>query len=83
MSKFKSHVAQKGPYHSDEEAGACRSWCTCGLAETQPFCDGSHFDEGTGLCPLNVTCEKKGEYLWCGCKQTKTPPYCDGSHNKL
>ena len=69
------------------------AWCTCGLSEKQPFCDGTHKrieptinEAGESILPfksLVVEFEKEEEVWFCQCKQTKTPPYCDGSHNKL
>ncbi len=74
-------VAQKGPYPVEIEAGKKYYWCTCGLSQTQPFCDGTH--KGTGLKSLCFE-EGQGETVYlCGCKHTKTPPFCDGSHSCL
>jgi CDGSH-type Zn-finger protein len=80
---FEPKVAQKSPYVQDEEAGAKRAWCSCGLSSKQPFCDGTHRKEDTGMEPVVVTVEKACTTAWCGCKQSKNPPYCDGSHNAL
>lgn len=56
-------------------------WCTCGLSQKQPFCDGSH--KGTQYKPLKfVSGETKNVWLCC-CKETNNPPFCDGSHNDL
>ncbi len=75
-------IAQKGPYIEELEEGQLYSWCTCGLSQTQPFCDGSH--KGiTEMKSLKFVPEKSGTVFLCGCKQTKNPPYCDGSHNAL
>lgn len=37
--------------------------CTCGLAKTQPFCDGSH--KGTGMKSLHYTADKSGKHYFC------------------
>jgi CDGSH-type Zn-finger protein len=58
-------------------------WCACGLSEKQPFCDGSHDFENTGIKPVQLIIEKRQEVALCGCRQTKTPPFCDGSHKNL
>ncbi len=79
---FLPKVSQKAPYITEETAGTRRAWCTCGLSQSQPFCDGNH-REGTGMKSLGVVCDQTGKYAWCGCKQTKTPPFCDGSHASL
>ncbi len=75
------------------EAGNTYAWCTCGLSEKQPFCDGTHKkiesalnESGEAVMPyksLKITVEEDKEVWLCRCKQTKSPPYCDGSHNKL
>jgi CDGSH-type Zn-finger protein len=63
------------------EAGRTFSWCTCGLSEKQPFCDGRHKQvEGMPYKSLKVTFEAAETAWLCQCKQTKNPPYCDGSH---
>lgn len=73
--------AKNGPYLTFVEEGTVYAWCTCGLSNSQPFCDGSH--KGTGMHSLKHTVEKAGPVYYCGCKQTKTPPFCDGSHAQL
>jgi CDGSH-type Zn-finger protein len=63
------------------EGGKTYAWCTCGLSEKQPFCDGKHKKiEGTPYASLKVTFEKNEEVWLCQCKKTKNPPFCDGSH---
>lgn len=81
--EFEPKIVQKKPFVLDETEGTKKAWCSCGLSAKQPFCDGSHAKEGTGMTPVVVTCEKSGKIPWCGCKKTKNPPYCDGSHNKI
>ncbi len=80
---FEPKIVQKSPYVLDEEAGKKRAWCSCGLSETQPFCDGSHKKHNTGMSPIVVTIEKSGKVAWCGCKHSNNKPYCDGTHKKL
>jgi CDGSH-type Zn-finger protein len=72
--------------------GKIYSWCTCGLSEKQPLCDGMHKcietvtnEQGEEVLPfrsLKVEFEKEEEVWFCQCKQTKTPPFCDGSHKE-
>jgi CDGSH-type Zn-finger protein len=87
------HVAKKEPVMVKVEAGKIYAWCTCGLSEKQPFCDGTHKrieptinEQGESVMPyksLRVEFEEEKEVWFCQCKQTKNPPYCDGSHKNL
>ncbi|CAD8047475.1 unnamed protein product [Paramecium sonneborni] len=52
-------------------------WCSCGLSQKQPLCDGSH--KGTSFKPYRFTLEQNIDFLeLCGCKLTKNVPFCDG-----
>lgn len=77
----KAKIAGKAPIPVELEAGKKYAWCTCGLSEKQPLCDGSH--RGTSFTPLKFEAtETKTAYL-CACKQTNNPGFCDGAHKKL
>jgi len=58
-------------------------WCSCGLTQRQPFCDGTHEAEHTGMKPLKVEVSKRQEVSFCGCRKSKGAPYCDGTHKTL
>tara|TARA_B100001123_G_C14994645_1_gene901022 strand:+ start:580 stop:822 length:243 start_codon:yes stop_codon:yes gene_type:complete len=73
---------QKSPYKFKVVQGKIYPWCTCGLSQKQPFCDGSHREEGI-FRSLKHTAEETKEVYFCGCKMTKTPPFCDGTHSKF
>ena len=73
---------QKAPYVQDETPGT-KAWCSCGHSATQPFCNGAHGRDNTGMRPVVVNLTEAKRVAWCGCKQTKTPPYCDGTHRTL
>ena len=63
------------------EAGRRYAWCSCGLSQKQPFCDGSH--AGSHWRPVLFTA-KRTQLDWiCTCKFTAQPPYCDAAHNRL
>jgi len=74
-------VACDEPIPGEVEEGEVYYWCTCGLSQGQPFCDGSH--AGTELRPLAWVADRTGTVQFCCCKQTKTEPLCDGSHATL
>jgi CDGSH iron-sulfur domain-containing protein 3 len=56
-------------------------WCSCGLSENQPFCNGSH--KGTGFTPIGFEVSDAKPVALCLCKNTQNSPFCDGSHAKL
>lgn len=62
------------------EANKKYAWCSCGLSENQPFCDGKH--KGTSMSPNVFSIETETTRHLCTCKATKNQPFCDGSHNK-
>jgi CDGSH-type Zn-finger protein len=71
----------KSPYQVELSSGSKYFWCSCGLSQAQPFCDGSHKGSDKKTLPFEVDVPKTA---WlCGCKMTNSPPYCDGSHNQL
>jgi len=76
----KPEIPQKSPYGVTVEPGTYR-WCSCGLAQTQPFCDDAHI--GTDYQPVIVTFEKEETVWFCGCKHTGSPPFCDGTHKTI
>ncbi|MFZ9717723.1 MAG: CDGSH iron-sulfur domain-containing protein [Chitinophagaceae bacterium] len=81
-------VAACHPIEVALQAGKTYAWCTCGLSEKQPFCDGKHkqlsYEEnGETIMPYRsrpYTAEKDETVWLCQCKHTKNPPFCDGAH---
>lgn len=75
-------AAANQPCCVNVEAGKAYAWCTCGLSEKQPFCDGRHKKiEGMPYKSMRFEATENKEVWLCQCKKTKNPPYCDGSHN--
>lgn len=74
--------AQKGPYVKDEQPRKV-AWCACGHSKNQPYCDGAHARENTGMGPIRVEIAEPKRVAWCGCKHSKNKPYCDGTHRTL
>jgi len=70
--------AGDAPIKIELEEGKKYAWCTCGLSESQPFCDGKH--KGQGMSPHVFVAEKTETKHLCSCKETKNEPFCDGSH---
>ncbi|KHJ92383.1 zinc finger CDGSH type [Oesophagostomum dentatum] len=81
---YKGSPASNKPIKVNLEAGKSYSWCCCGLSKTQPFCDGSHRNEGlTTVRPVRFQVERSGDYYLCNCKQTDSRPICDRNHAKV
>ena len=74
-------VATKSPFFTTVEKDKTYAWCSCGLSQTQPLCDGSHMS--TDLRPIMYKAVSDGMVNFCGCKQSKKSPMCDGSHGQL
>lgn len=74
-------IAGTSPTQCDLEAGKNYAWCTCGLSENQPFCDGKH--KGTSFVPNVFQVDEAKSCHLCNCKRTANGPYCDGAHNNL
>jgi len=55
---------QKAPYAVEVEKDKRYSWCTCGLSQEQPFCDGSHKE--TSFRSLPFITEESGTVYFCG-----------------
>ncbi|MCB1782931.1 MAG: CDGSH iron-sulfur domain-containing protein [Alphaproteobacteria bacterium] len=76
-------IAARSPSIVELEAGTKYSFCTCGLTETEPFCDGTHKTADTTLRSHKFTPEKSGTYRLCRCKHSQNIPFCDGTHMTL
>ena len=74
-------IAANFPKQVELEAGKKYAYCTCGLSENQPFCDGKHKGNSI-LTPFVFTAEETKTCHFCQCKRTGNAPYCDGSHKQ-
>ncbi len=77
----KPKIAGTAPCKVELEQGKKYAYCTCGLSENQPFCDGNH--KGTSFIPEVFEAEESKTVFFCTCKQTGNSPNCDGSHNSV
>ncbi len=75
-------IAQKSPFVCQEEARTV-AWCACGRSASQPYCDGTHSSEGTGLAPIVVNLDEAKTVACCGCKRSDHAPYCDVTPSSL
>ena len=73
-------IVKKGAYVVNEKAGK-KAFCTCGLSNKDPYCDGSH--KGTDFSPKIVDFKEDRKVAWCGCKHSRKGAFCDGSHKNL
>jgi CDGSH-type Zn-finger protein len=74
-------IARYGAYQIGVEEGKTYFWCSCGMSQKQPFCDGSH--KGSAFKSFRFTAPKTQVMFLCGCKHTKSSPICDGSHGSI
>ncbi len=74
-------IAQKSPIEVELEAGKTYYWCSCGMSQKQPFCDGSHKD--TEFTPVEFTPEESKTAYLCACKRNDGTPFCNGAHKDL
>ena len=77
----KPRIAAKASVPVDLEAGKTYFFCTCGLSEKQPFCDGKH--KGTGFKSSGFSAIRTEKVWLCQCKHSNKLPFCDGTHKKL
>ena len=68
------------PFAIEVESGKSYFWCSCGLSQKQPFCDGSH--KGSEFVPVKYQATESKKVFFCGCKISASQPLCDGSHKK-
>ncbi len=73
-------VVAKRPDVRELEPGTYH-YCTCGLSQNQPFCDGGH--AGSSFRPHTFTVEETCRMALCLCKHSKENQCCDGSHRMV
>ena len=74
-------MCSKSPIVVDAIKDKRYAWCSCGLSDNQPFCNGAH--RGYEFVPKIFTENKDKKIYLCNCKKTSNPPYCDGTHRKV
>lgn len=56
------------------------AWCTCGLSDNFPHCNGAH--KTTDKVPhIHIVGSDTTVYI-CSCGKTENPPFCNGNHDK-
>jgi len=74
-------VYDKVPVKVELEEGKKYAWCTCGLSDNQPWCNGAH--KGSDFSPKVFIAEETKTAHMCQCKATGNPGFCDGAHKSL
>ena len=77
----KPKIAACFPKQVELKEGKKYAYCTCGLSENQPFCDGKH--QGSSFTPIVFTAEETKSAYFCQCKHTGNAPNCDGTHKSV
>ena len=78
---MEAKIVQNSPFAVEVESGKTYYYCTCGLSDNQPFCNGSH--KSTDFSPIKFEAQESKKVYFCGCKNTSNEALCDGSHKKL
>jgi CDGSH-type Zn-finger protein len=83
-----ANVVKKFSHKVNVEEGKKYFWCSCGLSQKQPFCDGAHKNnlnpDGTPqMRPIIFEAKEDGIVSFCGCKKSAHPVICDGAHRAL
>lgn len=78
---MKMKTAKNAPYPFEVKKDQAYYWCSCGLSENQPFCDGSH--KKTDMSSLEWIATESKVIYFCGCKQSANAPLCDSTHTTL
>jgi CDGSH iron-sulfur domain-containing protein 3 len=73
-------IVDKKPVVLELEPGKYH-WCSCGLSENQPFCNGSH--KGTDFKPVSFEVVETKKISLCLCKHSGNGAFCDGTHKSL
>jgi CDGSH-type Zn-finger protein len=74
---------KKSPMPLDVEAGKTYGWCSCGLSQVMPLCDGTHRELAPDKKAVKFVAEETRRLYLCGCCQTNNPPFCDETHLDL
>ncbi len=82
MNQDMPKIAKLGSIKIEVESGKTYYWCSCGLSNSQPFCDGSHTSV-KGYAPIPYVADSNKLVSFCGCKYSKKEMICDGSHKIL
>ncbi|GAV02131.1 hypothetical protein RvY_12733 [Ramazzottius varieornatus] len=77
----KGKIYSKHPFRFTVEYGKKYSWCSCGYAHAQPFCDGACTKPWVqnGLKPVTFLSHETKDVWFCNCKQTGKKPWCDNT----
>lgn len=79
----KAKIAGTSPIKVSVEEGKKYAWCSCGLSENQPFCDGKHKADGNFTPNMYIATESKDVHF-CTCKLTsREDGLCNGAHKTL
>ena len=70
------------PTHVYLYRGKVYDWCSCGHAQTHPWCDGQCKWILTRNRPVTFNVAESGYYKMCNCKLSANAPFCNGTHRQ-
>lgn len=62
------------------EKGKIYSWCSCGISQNGPWCDGLCNNLVTRCRPIQFNVDNAGYYKICNCKNSANAPFCNNTH---
>ncbi|CAK61951.1 unnamed protein product (macronuclear) [Paramecium tetraurelia] len=77
------YVAGFYPYNCYLQKGKIYQWCSCGISQSNPWCDGMCNASVTRNRPIKFNVDTSGYYKLCNCKQSANAPFCNGTHRQV
>ena len=71
------------PYNTYLQRGKVYMWCSCGVAQNGPFCDGFCNHIVTRNRPIYFNVNESGYYKMCQCKMSANAPFCNNTHRDV
>lgn len=70
------------PYNCYLQKGKVYFWCSCGISQNSPWCDGLCNQLVTRNRPIYFNVNESGYYKMCNCKLSANAPFCNGTHRE-
>lgn len=68
------------PYNLYLQKGKVHLWCSCGMSDNSPWCNGVCNHSVSRNRPIYFNVSESGYYKICQCKHSANAPFCNGTH---